>query len=156
MKTLARRIAFAAGAVFAATACGFSAPVQDPPEEPVPFDEVVGLWENGHGETVEFYADGTFTADPSSFSERIGWEVPEGKFDGTWQLCESIYVTLDNGDQHRGADCIESDEGEYVETDSEVAGLGGTLLFTEDEQIELYPYQLEDHTRSEDYYVKVD
>jgi hypothetical protein len=148
------RIALAAGAVLAAVACGFSAPVQDPPADPVSYDEVIGLWENGHGETIEFREDGTFTAVASSFAKRQGWEVPEGEFDGTWQLCESIYTTLENGDVHRSPMCVESDEGEYIETSG--TGMGGSLLFTEDEQLELYPYALEDHTHSDDYYTKVD
>ncbi|MCC3765927.1 hypothetical protein K3N28_22975 [Glycomyces sp. TRM65418] len=150
------RIAFTAGVVLAAAACGFAAPVQDPPADPVPYDEVVGLWENGHGETIEFREDGTFTAVPSSFSARLGWEVPEGEFDGHWRLCESIYITLENGDERRSPDCVESDEGEYIEIDADRNGVGGSLLFTEDEQIELYPYALEDATHSSDYYTKAD
>lgn len=150
------RIAFAAGTVLATAACGFAAPVQDPPADPVHYDEVVGLWENGNGETIEFREDGTFTAVPSSFSVRLGYEVPEGEFDGLWQLCESIYVTLENGDEHRSPACVESDAGEYVSIDSDSNGVGGDLLFTEDEQLELYPYALEDATLSDDYYTKAD
>ncbi|MQM24691.1 hypothetical protein [Glycomyces albidus] len=157
LRPIARaRTVLAAGAVFATAACGLAAPIQDPPADPVRYDEVVGLWENGHGETIEFREDGTFTAEPSSFSVRLGYEVPAGEFDGRWRLCASIYITTEDGGRQRSPECVESDSGEYIDTESDLDGVGGSLLFTEDEQLELYPYALEDHTHSSDYYTKAD
>ncbi|MDA1359093.1 hypothetical protein O1R50_05630 [Glycomyces luteolus] len=151
------RIVLAAAAVLALGACGFAAPVQDPPEDPVPYDEVVGLWENGHGETIEFHEDGILTADPSTFSERTYGNAPEGPVEGTWLLCKSIYGEAADGSKHRSPTCVESDQGEYLSIDTEQGGVGGSLLFTDkDSQLQLYPYALEDPTFSEDYYTKID
>lgn len=149
------RMVLAAGTVLAAAACGFAAPVQDPPADPVPYDEVVGLWENGHGATIEFREDGTYTAVGSTFGASGRIEVPAGEFDGSWRLCESIYGTL-NGEEVRSPVCAESEKGEWI-----VLGADGSLgmdnlLFTEDEEIELYPYALEIPTHSDDYYTKAD
>lgn len=150
------RIALAIGAVLAAAAaCGFPPP-QDPPADPVPRDEVVGLWENGRGGTIQFRDDGTFMATGSAFGASARFTVPEGGLDGTWTLCKSIYVTMEDGGRHRSPDCVESDEGEYLSIGT-TDGVGGDdLLFTGGEQVELYPYAFETLTDSSDYYAKAD
>ncbi|MCD0445663.1 hypothetical protein LO763_18820 [Glycomyces sp. A-F 0318] len=150
------RVALAAGAVLTAAACGFAAPVQDPPADPVPYGEVVGLWENGEGGTIEFREDGTYTATGSTFGASGETEVPAGEFDGRWSLCESIYTTTGDGEEIRSPECVESEAGEWIALGDAGALNASHLLFTGNEHLELYPYALETHTRDSDYYAKAD
>ncbi|GAB4006353.1 hypothetical protein GCM10029992_56770 [Glycomyces albus] len=144
-------------------ACGWGlpAPLEDPPEEKVPYGDVVGLWENEKGYSIEFDDNGTFTAVGDSFGPGFGHDVPGGVFEGNWSLCPDYHgfdeETKSVEEILSEPGCGEVKEGEWIALDApegSVEGWVDDLIFTGDEEIRMYPYFIDVGPDQDDFYTK--
>lgn len=139
-------------ALVVALACGAHAAFEDPPAEKVDFDEVVGTWKGGIL-TIEFREDGTFTLTSVSCSN-----IPL-EDEGIWRLCDEY--PFDKYDQEGPVsyECNESEAGEWIALargGGRTIDLGPELIFTEDDELKLYVYNIDTGVEEEIFYTMVE
>lgn len=133
-------------------ACGAPAAFEDPPAEKVAFDEVVGTWKGGIL-TIDFHDDGTFTLTSVSYSN-----IPlEDK--GIWQLCDDYPFDKYDHDEFVPYACSGSEAGEWIDLDrgeDRTIDFVHELIFTEDDELKLYAYNIDTGVDEETFYTKVE
>lgn len=146
------RLALAAAIVSTIVlACGYPAAHEAPPAEKVPFEAVLGTWEGGRY-TIEFHEDGsyTLTSDGGRFTPLSD--------DGTWTLCKDYPYEEFGKEGTTVIDCVEAAAGEWIQfhhPEDRTIDFPWELLFTGDEDLQLYAYNIDTGVDKDLFYRKV-
>ncbi|THV31391.1 hypothetical protein [Glycomyces paridis] len=138
-------------ALIVTLACALPAPFEDPPVEKVAFDEVVGIWEGGIL-TIDFRQDGTFTLTSASYND-IQLEDK-----GTWRLCDEYPFEKYDEEGSIAYDCNVSEAGEWIDLargEDRTIDFTHELIFTEDDELKLYAYNIDTGVDDETFYTKL-
>lgn len=135
--------------------CGIPAALHAHPEGRIAREDVVGTWENSQGQTIEFQEGQTYTALGDTFGPGEGQEVPNGRFDGTWELCYDIeeLKKQEIGDPTGQGECTINSIGHWVSMDSPDAWQGYMVVSFE-EDIRLYLYTPGEGRHDDDFYTR--
>jgi hypothetical protein len=132
-----------------------AAPQEDPPEEKIPREYVLGLWEDETGRTIDFHDDGTFTAVGNTYGPGLGRRITAGEFTGTWALCDDYQFEKYDEGGTIGNRCEDTGVGEWISISA--FDFAEPMIFTGlGDDVRMYPYNVDVSVEDDQFYVKVD
>jgi hypothetical protein len=146
----------ALGALTLACVGGYgAAPHEDPPEDRIARDVVIGLWEDDTGRTVEFLDDGTFTATGATYGPAFGDDIPGGELTGTWDLCDDYRFEAYDEGAELGQPCDETGVGEWIDMDTDDPFTEELIFTGSGDDVRLYPWNIDVAPELDQSYAKV-
>ncbi len=138
--------------------CGVPAQFYAHPGGRISREHVIGTWENSQGQTIEFQEGHAYTAFGDTFGPGKGQEVPNGRLDGSWELCYNIEELEEQevGDPTGQGECLINSTGHWLSMDSPDVWQGYMVVSFDEADIRLYLYTPGEGRHDDDFYTRAD